>query len=73
MAAGAGMLYLDAPQRLCVNYLEGDQRQAGIGLVVLACALGAVTIRCALRYSERRYCARSATSPSLRPSDCRAL
>ena len=73
MAAGAGMLYLDAPQRLCVNYLEGDQRQAGIGLVVLACALGALAIRRAIRYSDRRYCARSATSPALRPSDCRVL
>lgn len=44
MTATAGMLYLDTPQRLCVNYLQDDQRHAGIGLVLLAMALGAAVI-----------------------------
>ncbi|MBK7521477.1 MAG: hypothetical protein IPI75_15325 [Gammaproteobacteria bacterium] len=45
MTATAGMLYLDTPQRLCVNYLQDDQHHAGIGLVLLALLLGAVAIR----------------------------
>lgn len=49
MTATAGMLYLDTPQRLCVNYLQDDQRHAGIGLVLLAIVLGAVAIRRAMR------------------------
>ncbi|HJV62459.1 MAG TPA: hypothetical protein VJ743_16045, partial [Albitalea sp.] len=48
MSASAGMLYLDAPLRLCVNYLVDDQRQAGIGLVLLAVVLGALAVRRAL-------------------------
>lgn len=49
MTATAGMLYLDAPQRLCVNYLQDDQRHAGIGLVLLAMVLGVLAIRRAMR------------------------
>ncbi|MEP6969468.1 MAG: hypothetical protein ABJA49_03450 [Betaproteobacteria bacterium] len=49
MTATAGMLYLDAPQRLCVNYLQDDQRQAGIGLVLLAILLGVLAIRRSMR------------------------
>lgn len=45
MTATAGMLYLDTPQRLCVNYLQDDQRHAGIGLVLLAIVLGVIAIR----------------------------
>lgn len=45
MAATAGMLYIDTPARLCVNYLQDDQRAAGIGLVLLACGLGLLTLR----------------------------
>ncbi len=48
MTATAGMLYLDAPARLCVNYLRDDQRHAGIGLVLLACAVGALALRRAM-------------------------
>lgn len=48
MTATAGMLYLDTPQRLCVNYLQDDQRHTGIGLVLLALLLGAVAIRRAM-------------------------
>jgi hypothetical protein len=49
MAATAGLLYIDAPMRLCVNYLQDDQRHAGIGLVVLAGLFGAVALRQVLR------------------------
>lgn len=49
MMASAGMLYIDAPARLCVNYLQNDQRQTGIGLVVLALVLGAAALRQLLR------------------------
>jgi hypothetical protein len=45
MTATAGMLYLDTPQRLCVNYLQDDQQHTGIGLVLLALGLGALAIR----------------------------
>lgn len=48
MAATAGLLYIDAPTRLCVNYLQNDQRHAGIGLVLLALLLGALTLRRAM-------------------------
>jgi hypothetical protein len=53
MTATAGMLYLDTPQRLCVNYLEDDQRHAGIGLVLLAIGLGALAIRRAMTADTR--------------------
>jgi len=49
MTATAGMLYIDAPARLCVSYLQDDQRHAGIGLVLLACGLGALALRQVLR------------------------
>lgn len=49
MAATAGLLYIDAPMRLCVNYLQDDQRHAGIGLVLLAGLFGTVALRQALR------------------------
>ena len=48
MSATAGMLYLDTPQRLCVNYLQDDQQHAGIGLILLAVLLGTVAIRRAM-------------------------
>jgi hypothetical protein len=48
MLAAAGMLYLDAPARLCVSYLVDDQRVAGIGLIAVALALGAFALRSAL-------------------------
>ena len=48
MTASAGLLYIDAPVRLCVNYLQDDQRHAGIGLVVLAALLGVLAIRRAM-------------------------
>lgn len=48
MLATAGLLFVDAPERLCVNYLQDDQRRAGIGLVLWALALGAFAVRAAL-------------------------
>ncbi len=39
MLATAGLLFLDTPDRLCVNYLQDDQGRAGIGLVLSAPAL----------------------------------
>ena len=45
MAATAGLLYIDAPQRLCVSYLQDDQRHAGAGLVLLGGLLGALAWR----------------------------
>lgn len=53
MTATAGLLYIDAPARLCVNYLQDDQRQAGIGLVVLAALLGVLAIRRAMDLGPR--------------------
>lgn len=45
MSGTAGLLYLEAQQRLCVNYLQDDQRHTGIGLIVLAVLLGAWAMR----------------------------
>lgn len=53
MTATAGMLYLETPQRLCVNYLQDDQQHTGIGLVLLAIALGALAIRRAMQGDTR--------------------
>lgn len=39
MAATAGLLYVDAPQRLCLSYMEDSQRHAGAGLLVTAVAM----------------------------------
>ena len=54
MMATAGLLYIDTPTRLCVNYLQDDQRHAGIGLVLLACALGVLAIRRVMRRVPRQ-------------------
>lgn len=35
-----GMLFVDAPTRLCANYLLGDQRMAGAGLMAWSIGLG---------------------------------
>lgn len=42
MSATVGLLYLEAPARLCVNYQMEDQTVAGLGLLLLASALTAV-------------------------------
>lgn len=39
MSATAGLLYVDAPQRLCLSYMEDSQRHAGAGLLVAAVAM----------------------------------
>ena len=51
-AATAGLLYVDAPTRLCVNYLQDDQRHAGVGLVLLALLLGALALRQAMGHAS---------------------
>lgn len=48
MTASAGLLYVDTPARLCVNYLEGDQQQAGGALVIVALLLGLLALRQAM-------------------------
>jgi len=49
MLAAAGMLYLDAPARLCVSYLVDDQRATGIGLIAFALLLGALVLGSVIR------------------------
>ena len=39
MTATVGLLYQNAPQQLCVNYLIGTQLSAGEGLVAAAVAI----------------------------------
>src|SRR5712672_2791611 len=39
MTATVGLLYQNAPQQLCVNYLIGTQLNAGEGLVAAALAI----------------------------------
>jgi hypothetical protein len=68
MMATAGMLYLDAPQRLCVNYLQDDQRHAGTGLLSLAIVLGAMAIHRAMR-PARGLTAQRRTHGELAPAD----
>lgn len=52
MAATAGLLYLEMPMQLCVNYLQADQQHAGLGLVVLAVAAGGLALRQVMRGDE---------------------
>ncbi|WP_431261913.1 hypothetical protein ACQ859_17055 [Roseateles chitinivorans] len=40
MLATAGLLYMDATTRLCVNYLFDEQQAAGIGLMAMGVLLG---------------------------------
>jgi hypothetical protein len=42
MTATAGLLYLDAEQQLCVNYLIDDQQAAGFALLAWTAALAAL-------------------------------
>lgn len=49
MMCSAGMLYIDTPARLCVNYLQDDQQQTGTALILLAVVLGVQALRRALR------------------------
>lgn len=47
-----GMLFVDAQTRLCANYLLGDQRVAGAGLIVYAIGLGTWLLVWAVRRAE---------------------
>lgn len=35
MTASAGLVFLDTPARLCTSYGQGEQRQAGVALIVV--------------------------------------
>lgn len=64
MAATAGLLYLDAPARLCVNYLQDDQRHTGIGLIALAALAGALVLRRVAVPVERSQSPRASAAAS---------
>ncbi|GAB3363431.1 hypothetical protein GCM10027431_02610 [Lysobacter rhizosphaerae] len=49
MTGAAGVLYQQAPERLCSTYLLGDQAWAGRGLVALAVVVAATWIVLAFR------------------------
>lgn len=53
MSATAGLLYVEATERLCVSYLFGDQATAGKGLIALAIAFGIFAVRAAIRNESR--------------------
>lgn len=59
MTASAGMLYLQTPARLCVNYLIDDQQRTGQGLIGLALLLGGLALRQALRVTPLQEAGRS--------------
>lgn len=44
MTATAGLLYLDAEQQLCVNYLVDDQQATGYALMAWGVALGGLSL-----------------------------
>jgi hypothetical protein len=67
MAATAGLLYIEAPVRLCANYLQGDQRHAGFGLVMLALLLGALALRRVLDNASERGNAPASATPAALP------
>lgn len=52
MMATAGLLYVEAPMQLCVNYGQTDQVHAGYGLVAWALLIGAFAIRRLLHWSR---------------------
>ncbi|ODS90387.1 hypothetical protein [Comamonas sp. SCN 65-56] len=53
MTATAGVLYQEAPQRLCSTYLLGDQTWTGIGLVALTVVVIAIWMTLAFRTGPR--------------------
>lgn len=63
MMGSAGLLYIDAPQRLCVNYLQNDQQQTGVGLVLAAVALGGAALWQLLRAQPQRQPGSTVSSP----------
>jgi hypothetical protein len=57
MMAIAGMLYQDAPQRLCNSYLMDDQVVAGTGLVVFAIAIALAWVAHQITFAHRSHAA----------------
>jgi cation transport ATPase len=66
MMVTVGMLYLDAPQRLCTTYARSDQQQTGVGLVVLTVVGGALAIWVLVRSDAARTAALNASA--MRPT-----
>jgi hypothetical protein len=65
MMATAGALYIDAPERLCANYLQGEQRDTGIALIAAALAIGMLaTVRAATSSAITRASSVSSTTPT---------
>lgn len=58
MTATVGLLYLDAEQPLCVNYLVDDQQAAGVALLAWSLVVSAIAWG-ALRAAPSRFGARS--------------
>lgn len=52
MMATAGLLYVETPTQLCVNYGQMDQVHTGYGLVAWALLIGGVALRQLLRWSR---------------------
>lgn len=59
MTATTGLLYLDAPVRICTSYARNDQQQTGIALLVFTVLAGAVGL---WRLSDRSVPTSSASS-----------
>lgn len=52
MTGMAGVLYQEAPARLCSTYLQGDQAWAGLGLVMVAIGVAVAWMLVAFRQKE---------------------
>ncbi|HEX2529962.1 MAG TPA: hypothetical protein VHK70_00660, partial [Burkholderiaceae bacterium] len=57
MMAIVGMLYQDAPQRLCNSYLIDDQVVAGTGLVMFAIAIALAWVAHQVTFAPRSHAA----------------
>lgn len=62
MLVTAGLLYIDAEEQLCVNYLAGDQQMAGIALLAWAVVLAAMAVA-RLRGSAARDLVKALAKP----------
>lgn len=69
MTATAGLLYRETETRLCVSYRYDEQVWTGTGLVVWACALGALAAALLLRGEVSREPAAEAAASAQRRTD----